>query len=58
MLKILNLILMNSYKLTIEIPAHSKKEAEAKLELLVQLAAFLRILTCGTWLPHLLNISC
>jgi hypothetical protein len=31
---------MNSYKLTIEIPAHSKKEAEAKLELLVQLAAF------------------
>ena len=31
---------MNSYKLAIEIPAHSKKEAEAKLELLLQLAAF------------------
>lgn len=40
MLKNLNHILMNNYKLTIEIRAHSKKEAEAKLELLVQLAAF------------------
>lgn len=31
---------MNKYKLSIEIAAHSQAEAEAKLQLIVQLAAF------------------
>lgn len=31
---------MNKYKLSIEIAAYSQAEAEAKLQLIVQLAAF------------------